>query len=543
MSSDVYNDKSLSVDYLSRVLRSINDIFILLDPEGKIQLVNDAACSILGYRENKLIGTPADRVFVDEESSLSCNKLAIIFKKSDTIRMEKTCLSKNGEEIPLLCTVTAVRDPSGEILGFICSGVNVSEDQRGKEDIQRSHDTQTVINKLLHLSLEKIPLRELMERAIELILSVQWLAFESKGCIFIVEKKPDVLVMMAEKGLAEPIKKACSSVPFGRCLCGRAAASGKIEFSDHLDERHETRYENISPHGHYCVPIVSSGKTLGLINMYLREGHKRNRGEEEFLRAIADTIAGVIVRKQIERRQEELLRELENANIELNDFAHIVSHDLKAPLRAIHSLTYWIASDYADKFDEDGREKINLLMGRVRRLESLINGILQYSRVGRIREQKIEVDLNTIIEEVVDMISPPENIRIVVEKKLPKILIDKTRIRQVFQNLLSNAVKFMDKPEGEIRITFSDEGNSWRFNVTDNGPGIEKKYFDKIFHIFQTLNARDRFESTGIGLSLVKKIIEMCGGSVWVESEVGKGSTFSFTLPKNKIIKENNDEN
>ncbi len=246
----------------------------------------------------------------------------------------------------------------------------------------------------------------------------------------------------------------------------------------------------------------------------------------------------VVERKLIEEKQTELIKEIESVNQELKDFAYIVSHDLKAPLRAIGSLSDWLATDYQDKFDEDGREQLNLLKGRVKRMHDLIEGILQYSRVGRIKEKPVMVDLNKSVSEVIDLIAPPENIQITIENSLPNIVFEKTRIEQVFQNLLSNAIKFMNKPNGEIKINSVMENGCWKFSVADNGPGIEEKYFIKIFQIFQTLVPRDIFESTGVGLAVVKKIIEGYGGKIWVESKVGEGSTFSFTISSSLSLEE-----
>jgi PAS domain S-box-containing protein len=236
--------------------------------------------------------------------------------------------------------------------------------------------------------------------------------------------------------------------------------------------------------------------------------------------------------KQAEQRQEQLLEQLEKINQELKDFAYIVSHDLKAPLRGISTLVKWISTDYADKFDQEGKEQMDLLLNRVERMHNLIDGILQYSRVGRVKEEKTQVNLNELVPDIVDMLAPPENITITIENELPMVECEKTRIMQVFQNLLSNAIKYMDKPRGHIRVGCVEEENCWRFSIADNGPGIEEKYFEKIFQIFQTLRPRDEVESTGVGLTVVKKIIEMYGGKIWVESVVDKGSTFLFTLPK-----------
>lgn len=224
--------------------------------------------------------------------------------------------------------------------------------------------------------------------------------------------------------------------------------------------------------------------------------------------------------------------ELEKRNRELNEFAYIVSHDLKAPLRAINSLASWLATDYADRFDAEGNEQLSLLMARVTRMNNLIDGILAYSRAGRLHEEKVQINVNDVVHEVIAMLAPPASVDVRVEPVLPTLIGEPTRLHQVFQNLISNAVKFLDKPHGQIRIGCTDDGPCWRFSVADNGPGIDAQYFDKIFQIFQTLSPRDERESTGIGLTVVKKIVEEWGGRVWVDSVVGQGSTFSFTVPK-----------
>ncbi len=244
------------------------------------------------------------------------------------------------------------------------------------------------------------------------------------------------------------------------------------------------------------------------------------------------SILHAIERKQSELRQAQLLKELAVANQDLKDFAYIVSHDLKAPLRGINSLADWLVADYGDKLDTEGREMLQLLKGRTRRMQDLIEGVLQYSRLGRIREEKTTVDLNQVIADVVDAIAPSDSIHINVATPLPILTIEKVKIYQVFQNLISNAVKYIDKSLGKVVIGCIDKGMVWEFSVADNGPGIEEKHFERIFHIFQTLTARDDLESTGIGLTLVKKIIEMYGGSVWLTSQLGEGSTFYVTLPK-----------
>lgn len=243
-----------------------------------------------------------------------------------------------------------------------------------------------------------------------------------------------------------------------------------------------------------------------------------------FLRDISE-------RKQAEEHRNRLLQELESANEELNNFAYVVSHDLKAPLRGISSLAEWLSTDYADKFDDGGKEQMRLLVNRVHRMDGLIDGILVYSRVGRVKETMVDVDLGVMVPEVIDLLAPPATITITIDNPLPAVTAEPTRMQQVFQNLLSNAIRYMDKPVGIIHIGCVVEGKNWKFSVADNGPGIKQQHFEKIFQLFQTLAPRDRVESSGVGLALVKKIVEMYGGKIWVESTVGEGCTFFFTLP------------
>ena len=257
------------------------------------------------------------------------------------------------------------------------------------------------------------------------------------------------------------------------------------------------------------------------------------------------THSDITVRKQAEealhRFNEELeLRvrrrtaELERANRELNEFAYIVSHDLKAPLRGINQLTHWLQEDYAGALGEKGQEQLDLLSDRVKRMDALIDGVLRYSRATRDSECAEPTDLNILVPQVIDTLAPPPHITIRIDHTLPVITGDPVQLTQVFQNLLSNAVKFMDKPDGTITIDCVDSGDAWTFGVKDNGPGIETRHHERIFQIFQSAVPQDNYESTGIGLTVVKKIVEFYGGHIGVESDVGQGTIFTFSLPKQR---------
>jgi PAS domain S-box-containing protein len=229
---------------------------------------------------------------------------------------------------------------------------------------------------------------------------------------------------------------------------------------------------------------------------------------------------------------EEANARLQAANTGLDEFAYVVSHDLKAPLRGVSQLADWLSADCADALGDEGRKMISLMVGRVKRLYSLIDAILEYSKIGRVGGRREQVDVHELVEEITDALALPENIDVAIQGRLPTVTGDRTRIEQVWMNLVTNAAKFMDKSEGRIEIGCVDEGTHWTFSVEDNGVGIEQRYHAKIFRIFQSLAPHDGLESTGIGLTLVKKIVEFQGGEIRVESEVGKGSKFLFTVPK-----------
>lgn len=243
--------------------------------------------------------------------------------------------------------------------------------------------------------------------------------------------------------------------------------------------------------------------------------------------------------KEAERNQVKLnkdlkatVAELKRSNSELQDFTYITAHDLKAPLRAIGTLTDWIYADYSHAFDDHGREQMELVKGRVSRMNQLIDSILRYSEIGRGKRHVRTVDLNDLLSETLAMVNPPDSIEIEIRDSLPTLTVERHRILQIFQNLIGNAVQFGHQGTGHVQITCQDREEDWKFSVSDNGPGIDARYHEKIFKMFQTLVPRDELESTGIGLAVVKKIVELYGGQIWVESEVGQGTTFSFTLSK-----------
>lgn len=228
----------------------------------------------------------------------------------------------------------------------------------------------------------------------------------------------------------------------------------------------------------------------------------------------------------------ENIRLLQRKNEELDQFAHIVSHDLKAPLRGIDNVITWIEEDHSTELQPKLKEYIQLIKGRLLRAEGLIRGILLYARVGRENPEREYVSLNILLQDTAENLVLRPGLTLEIQKDLPEIYAEKIPLQQVLSNLISNAIKYHDKPDGYIKVYVENASDHYVFFVKDNGPGISKNYHDKIFVIFQTLHERDSFESTGVGLAIVKKILGDRKQKITVVSEPGKGSTFSFTWPK-----------
>ncbi len=234
--------------------------------------------------------------------------------------------------------------------------------------------------------------------------------------------------------------------------------------------------------------------------------------------------------KNLEIQKEELLNNLEKQNEQLNEYAHVVSHDLKSPLRSISALLSWTKEDFAENLGEESLVNLNLIEKKVEKMDLLIENILKYSSIDNGVIHNEPINSNQLVQNIIDMIFIPKHIKVNILKPLPTINADATRIHQLFQNLLSNAVNYIDKPKGIVEIDYEDRKSHYLFSIKDNGIGIKDEHHSKIFKIFNTLN--DNEKSTGIGLSIVKRVVDLYHGEVWLESNYGKGTTFYFTLKK-----------
>lgn len=239
---------------------------------------------------------------------------------------------------------------------------------------------------------------------------------------------------------------------------------------------------------------------------------------------------------------EKMNDELNQSNKELEEFAYAASHDLKAPLRVIDNTSKWLEEDLQEHLTSETRENMVLLRGRVKRMERLLDDLLEYSRIGRKEDERFTEIINgdALINNILELLSPSKNFTITVSPNFKNINVKRMPLQQVIMNLVSNAIKHHDKKEGHIDLTVEESELYYTFAVKDDGPGITKQFHEQIFKIFQTLKPRDQMEGSGMGLAMVKKNIEVFGGTIHLDSAEGKGSIFSFTWPKALITKWSN---
>lgn len=268
--------------------------------------------------------------------------------------------------------------------------------------------------------------------------------------------------------------------------------------------------------------MVSMAEDISKGNFRLIEDHRSDE-----LKQLSESL------NTMSRTLSKNFTELTKKNKELDQFAYVVSHDLKAPLRGIDNIITWIEEDHDKDLSGEIRKSIEMVKGRTRRLENMINGLLDYARIGKTTKGVEAVNINLLLKELAELLVP-ENFIVSIDSAMPVLNTDKLQISQVFSNLISNAVKYNNKVPGRISVYARDLGSAYEFSVQDNGIGIQAEYFDKIFTIFQTLQERDAFESTGVGLAIVKKIVDDQKGTITVESEPGKGTVFRFTWPKER---------
>ena len=273
----------------------------------------------------------------------------------------------------------------------------------------------------------------------------------------------------------------------------------------------------------------------GFVNQVYQPLIDQNGSVYGILLHAVDVTELVRSRRLVEEHAEELTRatqSLTRINRELDQFAYVASHDLKAPLRGIASLAQWLEDDLGDKLSPENRKHLDLLRSRIERMDALIDGLLQYSRAGRVRNRVEAVDVGQLTTEVIEMLSPGPSVQILVAPGLPVFETERLPLQQVLLNLISNAMKHSGRPNTSVRVDVREEPEFYEFAVHDNGRGIPPQFHSRVWEIFQTLQPRDTVEGAGIGLALVKKNVEGRGGRAWLSSSESEGTTVYFSWPK-----------
>lgn len=449
----------------------------LVSIDGKWLKVNKSICDILQYSEAELLSiTFGDVTYPEDINDDWENYQKMIDGEIDNYRMYKRYIRKDGNVIPIILTVSAVRDNYGELQHAVSQiqpigQINDSEHKLMLDFVLRVGKVGTWT---YNLTTKK----------------TEW----DDGMHQIFETNDPVNV---ESFLNEFLDKEDSHL---------------IEQKLHQTFNQKVPYE---------------------IEYYI----KTKKGNRKFISAVGeifdnDKFIGVCIDLT---EQKKIQEELERSNQELAKFAYITSHDLKAPLRGISTLAGWIEEDLIkQEITPSVKEYLHLMKNRTSRMEKLINGILEYSRVGRTETEPDFLDLKEELKDISkDLLTNFPNTTIKIEPNIPKIYINRHRIYQIFTNLMQNSCKYNNKKEILIEINYTDTETHHVFTIKDNGPGIKKEYHQKIFEIFQTLQSKDEIESTGIGLTLVKKIVEDLGGTIIVNSSGdNEGCEFIFTLKK-----------
>ncbi|MGB0429838.1 MAG: PAS domain-containing sensor histidine kinase, partial [Bacteroidia bacterium] len=479
---------------LSAVINTIPDSIFYKNAEGKYELVNKAFGELIGQKpeyitgktDNDLYSTnTAEKIVKDDKELLTAEGIK---------RTEGEVNKSKGKKILIETTKRTVVDNNGKIKGLVGISRDITEIRNAQQKIIESEERLKITTNSLNIGI--------FDWDIE---SNNLIWDESMYRLFEVNEK-DFL------GAYEAFTKCVITEDLDR-------VNTEVAHSIETGEKLDTSFKIYSEQGEKYI------KATGTVFLN-KEGNATRMVGINY---------DITPEKESEQKLKEYTSNLEKINSELDQFAYVVSHDLKAPLRAINNLSTWIQEDLEDSMDDDIKEQFSLLRGRVLRMEGLINGILEYSRAGRIKSNNQKVNTAQLIVDLCDTLKTHDKIVYEVNEKAPNLFTEKVALEQVFSNLISNAIKYNDKEIAKIKIDFEDQVDFVQFSVKDNGAGISDKYFDKIFVIFQTLQARDQFESTGVGLAIVKKIIEDKGGKIWVESEPKSGATFYFTWPKEQL--------
>lgn len=505
---------------------------IILTRFDKILKSNHAIQRILGYSENELLDKTLDNISSEDHSTENHS----LFSQTDQTNPVNSHISirkykkKDGTILWAKTNINTVTHNDGETKYQVVIIEDIT--------IQREKTILlNLINSIAKSILGKMDLHEIAWVITNKIANY----LNSDDCIiYLVNYEKNTIEQISAIGnkIAKNYKiKNRMVASIGEGIVGTVATTGVGEII--ADTSKDERYiiDDKKRLSEIAVPIINNGNVIAVIdsehadkNHYTTEHFKTLSNIANLVSMQLNSAINLRERQKVEANNLNILTELSKSNTELQEYAHIVSHDLKSPLRSIHALTSWIKEDNQDNLDELSLQNFDLIEVTLEKMEQLITGILNYSSIGAKDENLESVDLNTVISDLQTILFIPDHISIILKNKLPVLKGESIKFQQLFQNLISNAIKFNNKEIGLIEIDVTDKVSYYQFSVKDNGIGINEKYFDKIFKIFHSLT--DNKESTGVGLSIVKKIVDLYNGEIWVESTEDINTTFHFTIKK-----------
>ena len=360
--------------------------------------------------------------------------------------------------------------------------------------------------------------------------------FERRTLQRIFEQAPAAIcILRGPKQVVETANARFLELIGNRAVVGRTFAEAMPELvaqSDLLEKLHQAFTSGVAFLGHEVTVKVDRAGTGALTEGVYDFVYQPLVDELGSVQGIMIFTVEVTQEVAARKEREAMIATLAQANSELDEFASVASHDLKAPLRGIASLANWLAESLAPKANDEERQQLELIQSRARRLGALVDGILIYARAGRLRGSKEKVDTRALVLEVLELLGAPRGL-VMPSERLPTLNVERVLMQQILMNLIGNAIKYTRRVDARITVDCETLEGAWVFSVKDNGPGIAAEHHAKIWEPFQRLQGRDVVEGTGIGLSVVKKIVESRGGAVSVESAQGQGSTFRVRWPRN----------
>jgi len=504
---------------------------IVLTEQGRIIKTNKAIQNALCYTEEELNQLEVKDVSLAEDKERSYEYMQKLNSgEIERFSINKRYKTKRGKIIWARTSVAGVRDEKGKIKYQVALIEDLTEELKQGALLE-------ALNSLMASILGKTSIHEIAWEITKNTIGL--LGFED-CVIYLLNKESNSLNQIAAFGdlkSSNGIVIDQIDIPLGQGIVGTVAQTGIPEIIE--DTSKDSRYivDDKIRYSEIAVPIIAEGEIIGVIDSEHSSKNFFNENHLKTLQTIASLAATQLknalsleLKQKAEKEKEQVLKDLRKSNAELNDFAHVVSHDLKSPLRSMNALITWMQEDYSEFLKDVKDSHFEMLIKKIDKMDHLINGILKYASVDKIQKQVKSININTIVQDILETIFIPSHIKIDIKKELPIVKGDKFRLQQLFQNLISNAIKYIDKEKGIVVVDCVSDGIYWKFSIEDNGVGIDEKYFKKIFKVFQVLEEGEN--STGVGLSIVKKIIDLYTGEIWLESTKDIGTTFYFTLLK-----------